>query len=121
MTPIEWLLSDDTGISSRTIFATMTNSHVAPHNMPIPFDPADFGRCYRLLKAFPLWRLRLREVADRFPEWGPIVNAWPELEAIYEVELGNADGRAPLLYSRMKEIEPLCWEVRRMLRFGAKQ
>ena len=57
MTPIEWLMSGDTGISSETICAVMTGSKKGGvFGADIPHDVADFGRCYRLLKNFPEWR-----------------------------------------------------------------
>lgn len=45
MTPIEWLLSGDTGISSKTICAVMTGNKKADSFGPdVPHDPSDFGR-----------------------------------------------------------------------------
>ena len=106
MTPIEWLLSNDTGISSKTICAVMTNSKIGiDTSLPdIPYDPADFGRCYRLLKLFPEWRPRLPEVAAWFAAWEPMVAAWDELTNLYEEEIKNESGVAPKLYERMQEL-----------------
>lgn len=67
----------------------------------IPYDPEDFGRCHRLLFAFPEWRARLPEVAARYPEWVPFVAAWDELAALY---VEGEGGQAPKLYRRMREI-----------------
>lgn len=105
MTPIEWLLSGDTGISSETICAVMTGSQMTGRFGPdIPYDPGDFGRCYRLLDHFPEWRKRLPEVAEKYPIWGPMVDAWDELTTLYEAEKNNTHGRAPKLYERMWEL-----------------
>ena len=82
MTPIDWLLSGDTGTSSKTICAVMTGSEL--RSTDVPHDNDDFGRCYRLLRMFPEWRARLHEVAEEFPMWGPMVEAWDELTALYE-------------------------------------
>ncbi|HQS60001.1 MAG TPA: hypothetical protein PKZ37_16615 [Gallionellaceae bacterium] len=82
ITPIEWLLGDDTGTSSETICAVMTGS--ALDHADVPYDADDFGRCYRLLRSFPEWRARMSEVSAKFPKWGPIVAAWDELTAMYE-------------------------------------
>lgn len=101
--PEEWLRSWDTGTSSLTIFCAFTGRHefgpgVGPN---VPHDPADFGRCYRLLKvAPPEWRAGLQRVAERFPQWAPLVARWGELEALYEEELPT--GKAPRLYARMR-------------------
>lgn len=105
MTPIEWLLSGDTGISSKTICAVMTGSKKADSFGPdVPHDPSDFGRCYRLLQNFPEWRARLPEVAAAYPIWGPMVAAWDELTALYEQEKQNKSGMAPKLYERMRTL-----------------
>lgn len=100
-----WLRSWDTGISSETIWRVLM--HETPRYVDIPHDPADFGRCYRLLKAVPSWRERLTEVAAAVPKWRPFVAAWDELTALYEQELPS--GVCPLLYRRMRELcgEPM--------------
>jgi hypothetical protein len=103
MTPIEWLLSDDTGVSSMTICAVMTGSKICGVFGPdIPHDSGDFGRCYRLLTHFPEWRDRLPEVAKQYPMWGPIVEAWGELSAMYEKERDTKARHG--LYERMREL-----------------
>jgi hypothetical protein len=78
---VAWLRGGDTGMSSETILEVMTGIPVKRHS--IPWDPADFGRCHRLLQAFPEWEARLGEVATRFPEWKPLVDNWPKLKEIY--------------------------------------
>ena len=77
----EWLLGGDTGTSSETICAVMTGSKI--DDADVPYDAGDFGRCYRLLTAFPAWRARLPEVAARYPEWAPLVREWDSLTAEY--------------------------------------
>lgn len=97
-----WIKNGDTGISSETIWSVLSGCPVARTGFPL--DPADFGRCYRLLKAMPGWRARLGEVADKYPEWRPLVDAWDELTTLYEEEVPNHRGRAPKLYSRMQKL-----------------
>lgn len=102
MTPIDWLMSDDTGTSSKTICAVITGSSM---NYPdVPHDPSDFGRCHRLLSLFPEWRPRLHEVAEKYPMWGPMVAAWDELTALYREESEDGAKAAPKLYARMREL-----------------
>jgi hypothetical protein len=102
-TPEEWIRSWDTGISSLTIYATFKGHGYAPgFGAGVPHDPADFGRCYRLLKVAPEWRARLGEVADLHPQWRPLVDAWDELEALYEEEFPT--GEAPKLYARIQAL-----------------
>jgi hypothetical protein len=103
MTPMQWLMDDDTGTSSKTILSVMT---ATPYDDgDVPYDAGDFGRCYRLLKHFPEWRQRLPEVAAALPIWGPMVAAWDELTAMYEEgeRTGWKDKRDPM-YHRIKEL-----------------
>ncbi len=93
-----WLGGGDTGTSSRAIWHFMRGNPVPAEGGP-PHDPSDFGRCHRLLAAFPEWRSRIREMKD-LPGWAGIVGAWDELEVLYLEELPS--GTAPKLYGRMK-------------------
>lgn len=105
VTPQEWIVGPDTGSSSKTIWAVMMAAGAGHHGFfdswP-PSDPDDFGRCYRLLRAFPDWRPRMPEVAVRFAAWKPLVEAWDELTALYELE--QPAGSAPKLYARMRAL-----------------
>jgi hypothetical protein len=98
-TPEEWWRSWDTGESSKTIWRVMMGQHVTME--ATPRDPSDFGRCYRLLAAFPTWRARLDEMR-KVRGWAPLVDAWPELEALYVEEMSQ--DRAPKLYAAMKAL-----------------
>lgn len=102
---LRWLGGCDTGTSSLTIFEVMTGhpqSSARGHSNP--WDPDDFGRCYRLLKIVPEWRGRLAEVAHRFPRWAPFVAHWSEMERLYEEEIPNHLGRAPKLWKLMQQL-----------------
>lgn len=100
---LEWLFGDDTGTSSETIWKVMCGVDIGQERIyTYPFDPADFGRCYRLLKLFPEWRLRLHEVSERYPPWKPLIDNWGELEQLYEEEYPT--GFAPKLNKRMLEL-----------------
>ena len=105
MTPLRWMMSGDTGISSETILSVMTDTPMSGHFGPdVPYDPSDFGRCYRLLNHFPEWKSRLHEVCEKHPKWKPLIDCWGELTELYEREIKSKSGRAPLLYARMKEL-----------------
>ena len=100
---LRWLRNRDTGTSSLVIYEVMTGHKQAlPVGHGHPWDPSDFGRCFRLLKLVPEWRNRLHEVAERFPSWSPFVERWDEMERLYEEEAPS--GRAPRLYRLMKEL-----------------
>jgi hypothetical protein len=102
-----WLASDDTGLSSECLAR-----HLAPLagiDVPVggrgthyPHDPADFGRCLRLLEAVPELHTHLARAADISRQWAALVARWEELEGLYREEFPS--GSAPKLYRRMKEI-----------------
>lgn len=105
--PQAWLDGDDCGRSSRAILHHMIGRALWRqwNEDTAPCDPADFGRCFRLL-AHPwaaTWRARMGEMAER-RGWAGIAPAWDELEALYREEVATGDGRAPRLYARMCEL-----------------
>lgn len=95
-----WLKNGDTGTSSLTIWRTLMGE--TPEDADVPHDPADFGRCYRLLKVMPSWRARLPEVAAKYPAWKRLVEAWDELTALFDEEAPS--GTCPKLYARMQAL-----------------
>lgn len=106
MTPNEWIIGSDTGISSETIWSVMMGAadfENRPFGFDVPHDPSDFGRCYRLLKHFPEWRERLNEVAKRFPKWVPMIREWDKMVAIYERDLET--GKSTELYDLMRKLK----------------
>lgn len=100
-----WFGSNDRGISSNAIVEVMeglprgmlTGSFGLGH----PHDPADFGRCFRLLEAVPLYRHRMDEMRIS-PVWNALVNHWAELERLYIEECPG--GKCHKLYDRMQEL-----------------
>lgn len=105
---LEWLLGTDTGTSSLTIFSVLSREHGTKARARIrskpspPYDPDDFGRCYRLLERFPLWRKRLGEVAKQYPEWSGLVSCWGDLCKLWVEE--SPSKTCPKLYERMREL-----------------
>jgi hypothetical protein len=99
-TPLDWILSDDVGASSATIWAVMMG--VVHPRASLPLDPSDFGRCSRLLALFPEWRPRLTEVARKHPDWRELVKRWDDLVALYEAE--RPSGAAVQLYRELQLI-----------------
>lgn len=100
---LAWVRSWDTGISSLTIFEVLSGREVFDlKHRDIPYDPGDFGRCYRLLQAAPRWRKRLAEVAAQHPRWAPFVEHWTEMEALYLEELPSKN--CPKLYALMQRL-----------------
>lgn len=97
---IAWLRCGDTGISSETIWSVMTGLPVK--NADIPYDPPDFGRCYRLLEKFPEWKERLPEVAIKYPKWHPFVGNWDKMTTLYKRDLHS--GWSIELYDYMHKL-----------------
>lgn len=108
---LSWVVSDDTGSSSLTIWAVMMgvtsptgrSSRFMTLGTP-PADPDDFGRCVRLLDLVPEWKNRLAEVSSRYPRWEPLIRHWDELTTLYFQEVPTHQGSAPRLYKRMQEL-----------------
>ncbi len=97
---LKWLRGWDKGVSSELIWRHMMGE--TPERIDIPHDPADFGRCYRLLALVPEWRRRMPSLARRYPMWRPFVKAWDELTMLFEQESPNRT--CPRLYARMKQL-----------------
>lgn len=102
---LKWMLAGDTGVSSETIVRIAVGVKPAKGDyFDAPYDPSDFGRCYRLLKQFPELKKKMHVVAKKCKAFAPLVAHWDELTALWEEESNNGTGRAPKLYARMKEL-----------------
>lgn len=113
----EWLLSDDTGTSSKALCARMMGGKPKRNGFNYPSDPSDFGRCYRLLKLIPEWRVRIHEMSDCGSCWKALVEQWDALEKSYleEVAISN---RAEKTYKMMKFILNPVEDADGVVRFG---
>ncbi len=108
-----WPESDDTGLSSRAIWEHFRLGFARMREPHHPWDPSDFGRCYRLLALAPEWRTRMPEMAKYGKVWERLAVCWDELTTLYEAEVDTSklphrakgkDGCAHRMYDRMKEI-----------------
>ena len=101
-----WLGGPDTGQSSKAIVSWMerdvTLAATMGNRLEYPRDPADLGRCIRLMDIEPSYRARIREMADASPQWAALVFHWNELEALYREELPS--GKAPKCYDLMQSL-----------------
>jgi len=99
-------LSDDTGISSQSIVAVMTGCDLGKvKNLSAPHDPADLGRCLRLLERFPEWKPRLKLMAGVNERWAKAVECWDEIGVSMADEVGidwSKGQKAPNTYKLMK-------------------
>lgn len=103
---MEWLAGRDTGTSSKTIFAAATGIRMDRHDLDIPYDPDDFGRCYRLVRLFPRMRptepIIRRHLLHICPAWAPFIDAWDQMVELWEEE--SLSGQCPKLYELMQQL-----------------
>lgn len=107
---IAWFCSDGVGVSSREIVQAAKDISGSDGLWNYPNDPADFGRCARLLKLVPSLRepafKRLSE--DGSPVWKALISRWDEIEATMEKEAGidwSKGSSAPDTYELMIRIK----------------
>lgn len=79
---LDWLSSNDTGISSKTMLEAITE--IPTGRCDIPYDMADVGRCVRMLRKFPDLRPQIGKVISKHIEWMPFIDCWKELERLYD-------------------------------------
>lgn len=100
-----WILGDDTGLSSKTVWSVMMG--VPQRRRGYPHDPADLLRCLRLLEVVPEWRSRMPEMAACGAEWSALMANWTEIKAACLREVGLHPERgasAPYTYKLMREV-----------------
>jgi len=96
----QWIVGNDTGMSSKALWGVMMGVSPDPHSHPS--DGADLGRCVRLLDLVPEWKPRLPEMAALSPYWAALVPEWDRLADILKKEL--AGGRKGITYEAMKAV-----------------
>jgi hypothetical protein len=83
-TPLSWVHGKHTGVSSKTILQATTKVCIDDRFEPdIPYDYEDFWRCYRLMQMVPA-TADIQKVAEVYPFWKPMADAWPELTKLFE-------------------------------------
>lgn len=107
MTPLEWIINGETGLSSMTIWSAFMG--VKYDDADIPSDPDDFYRCLKVVHSCG-WRNRLAEISAAYPWWAPIVDAWPEMELLFDEESKN--DMSPKLYEFMGPLKARSWAMR---------
>lgn len=98
---LRWIVGEDTGISSRAIWAVMMGVHEHCRDRSTPADAWDFGRCFRLLKLIPEWEDSLHKMKAidfdktingvRYPKvWSSFVDNYYKMKRMYirEIALG---------------------------------
>ena len=104
---VAWMADGDTGLSSETIALWISQrKKLSRWGAFTPSDPADLGRCLRLLRAVPELRERLHEMAECSEQWAHMLTYWDEIEQsmIDEVGIDWEKARsAPKTYEIMHE------------------
>lgn len=101
---VTWMSSCDAGISSKAICAHMATG-ILSDRFSYPRDPADLGRCLRLLNLFPEWLPRMGEMAQYGAGWAGLARRWEEVSVSMADEVGIdwSKGRsAPRTYELMQ-------------------
>ena len=107
---IEWMTGRDTGLSSMAIAAHMATGTC---DGSYPRDPADLGRCLRLIEQFPEWKPRIAEMSKYGAVWRAYADRWEDMASSMRDEVGIdwSKGRsAEKTYDLMKRIEGDGWE-----------
>jgi hypothetical protein len=87
---IQWLANGERGLSSETIFATITGMKVGDYpDKSHPYDPGDLRRCRLLLDACPEIAERLSLMALVSSAWAALTPRWQELCAVMDEETPN--------------------------------
>ena len=80
---IRWIIGEDHGLSSETIWGVIMGT--PSHREMVPYDCWDFGRCYRLLEHFNADKRKeiLNAVAYEYKDWRPIIENWDKLSELH--------------------------------------
>ncbi len=104
---IHWLLSDDTGISSKALVGEYL---CAPENerwgIGAPLDPSDLGRCLRLIYLVPAIRGCVDSLALKHENWARAAKIWDKISQSMIEEVGidwEKSKSAPLTFALMKD------------------
>ncbi|EBR4567719.1 hypothetical protein B1Q46_17375 [Salmonella enterica] len=89
-----WLASDDTGLSSRFMASILSGQFTTKNKYPC--DPADLGRCIRLVEAVPELAEKIPLMAQHGHQWSAVAQNWERWSQLYRA----GDGKT--LYREMR-------------------
>lgn len=104
---MQWLANGKRGISSDTIFTHLTGVVATDGYESHPHDPADLGRCRRLLDQVPELREAFPRMRAVSAVWSRLVDEWDVLCEMMDLEAPqwrNGGGNCPKTYQRMKQL-----------------
>ena len=81
----EWLVGDDTGISSKYMAAVFIGGKPLKSRWgdATPHDAPDLGRCVRLLEKAPCVRDAFPALRQTSPVWAAYVDHWDDLAVLW--------------------------------------
>lgn len=79
-----WLASDDVGMSSKFMASVLSGQFHS--EFAIPYDPADFGRCVRMIQAVPELEQHFDKMLEHGPMWKAVVGNWASWSKMLEDE-----------------------------------
>lgn len=87
MTIREWLLTDDTGSSSRYMASILDDRETLSIHEPYSFprDCGGFGRCVRMVRAVG-YSHRIQLMVGTGKEWSYIAKHWAQMTALFDKE-----------------------------------
>lgn len=85
---IEWLLGEDTGVSSKTMCAGVLGIDLG-HLADKPYDIYDLGRCVRFCRYVGITDADLRKICKTYPWWEPLYQNWGRLTYLYDHNNGH--------------------------------
>jgi hypothetical protein len=102
----QWLSGDDTGLSSKSLSREFLG---LPHDNGIshPHDPADIGRCFRLIEKCPSVRNAVNTLGGKCRIWRNLAERWDEIYRSMGNEVGihwEKASSAPKTYELMCDI-----------------
>lgn len=101
---LKWIGGGDAGLSSQAIALHMATGEC---DGSYPHDPADLGRCLRMLAIFPSLKSRIKEMGKYGDVWKAYSERWDELEQCMADEVGidwSKAKKAPETYRLMQEV-----------------
>lgn len=89
-----WLDSDDVGMSSKFMASVLSGQFKA--EFAIPYDPADFGRCVRMIQAIPELEQQIGEMRKHGRMWTAVADNWARWSEMLD------EGQNKALYEEMR-------------------
>ena len=97
-----WFMGDDTGSSSKSLAREYAGEGPeATWGIGYPSDPADLGRCLRLIERIPGVRAAVDTLAVKSRYWKVLAPEWDRLAALYASE---TDAGRPKTYAAMRKL-----------------